>query len=227
MRSQRGWVQSPSGLREKSIGHLGKVHRAFGKSPSGILGSFRGHFGEVQGPGGKARWTFQKTRWTFISWGCGGGFSYNGGANHVLGCHRFGSWFGSVRVGVASTVHVWAYCEDCSYHRKHHTYVRCIIVHSSFHNAFHTILSNVLYSSHGIVFDILSVSLLGFVWVSLRGWLSWWLLDELPSSSGSILCDRLVSFLYLLDTISLPLRDRIVFAFASLRGKANKYNPSR
>ena len=35
-------MQSPSGLREKSIGYLGKVHRAFGKSPSGIWG----------GPGG-------------------------------------------------------------------------------------------------------------------------------------------------------------------------------
>ena len=37
MRSQRGWVQSPSGLREKSIGYLGKVHRSFGTSPSGSL----------------------------------------------------------------------------------------------------------------------------------------------------------------------------------------------
>ena len=101
MRSQRGWVQSPSGLREKSIGHLGKVHRAFGKSPSGILGSSRGYFGEVQGPGGKARWTFQKTRWTFISWGCGGDFSYNGGANYVLDCHRFELNVGFVRVGLS------------------------------------------------------------------------------------------------------------------------------
>ena len=120
MRSHRGWVQSPSDLREKSIGHLGKVHRAFGKSPSGILRSW-GHFGEVQGPGGKARWTFQKTRWTFISWGCGGGFSHNGGANHELDSHHVELNVGSMRVGVASTVHVWAYCEDCSHHRKHHT----------------------------------------------------------------------------------------------------------
>ena len=97
---------------------------------------------------------------------------------------RFGSWFGSMRFGVASIVHVWAYCEDCSYHRKHHTYVRCIIVHSSFRMRLQLSLSNVPYSSHGIVFDILSVSLLGFVWVALLGWSSWWLLDELPSSSS-------------------------------------------
>jgi hypothetical protein len=101
MRSHRGWMQSPSGLREKSIGYLGKVHRAFGKSPSVILGSSRGHFGEVQGPGSKARWTFHKTRWTFISWGCGGGFSHNGGANHVLDCHRFELNVGFVRVGLS------------------------------------------------------------------------------------------------------------------------------
>ena len=99
--------------------------------------------------------------------------------------------------------------------------MKCIIAHSSFHNSFHTILSNVLYSSRSIVFDIPSVSLLVFAWVSLLGCVSWWLLDELPSSFGSILCGRLVSFLYSLDTISLPLLDRIVFAFPRLRGKAN------
>ena len=75
---------------------------------------------------------------------------------------RFGPWFGSMRFGVASIVHVWAYCEDCSYHRRYRTCVKCIIAHNALRMMPVLILSNAPYDFHSIAFDIPSVSVLLF-----------------------------------------------------------------